>query len=154
VTRDDKREGTPQTAHILDYVNHRGERATRQIHPRRAWFGRTEWHPLDQWLIECFDCDRRALRNYAVAGIQHWDHQPDEYLPIGVYRHFKGGLYLVVGTARDSETEQVVVRYRKLADDFGEWVRPLSMFVETVDVEGIPQPRFEYLGVENGGQQS
>lgn len=153
MTRDDVDEGTSQTPHILDYVNHRGERATRRVQPRRAWFGSTEWHPLDQWLVECFDHDRSALRNYAVAEIQHWD-QPDAHLPTDVYRHFKGGLYLVVGTARDSETEQVVVRYRKLAGDFGEWVRPLSMFVETVDVGGVSCPRFEYLGKENGDPQS
>lgn len=136
--------------HLLDYVNHRGERGTRRVQPQRAWFGRTEWHPQDQWLVECFDLDRGALRNYSLSEIQHWDQPPGD-LQTGLYRHFKGGLYLVVGTARDSETEQVVVRYRKLADDFGEWVRPLSMFIELVDIDGVYRPRFEYLGKENGG---
>ena len=46
-----------------------------------------------------------------------------------VYRHFKGDYYLVEAVARDSETEQPVVIYRKLYADGGLWVRPLSMFL-------------------------
>lgn len=153
MTADDVDDKSPRLPHVLDYVNHRGERGTRSVQPRRAWFGGTEWHPEDQWLVECFDHDRGALRNYSIAGIQHWD-QPAAELPTGVYRHFKDGLYLVVGTARDSETEQVVVRYRKLAGDFGEWVRPLAMFLESLEIDGVPRSRFEYLGNGNGGQLS
>lgn len=120
------------------------------MQPLRVWFGRTEWHPDEQWLVECVDHDRGALRNYSIAEIRHWDQTPEE-IKLGVYRHFKGCNYLVVGTSRDSETEQLVVRYRKLSDSFSEWVRPLAMFVETVEVDGVSRPRFEYLGYENGG---
>lgn len=127
----------------LDYLNHRGERATRRVTPKRVWYGTTEWHE-NQWLLECFDHERGAIRNYALSEIQHWD-SSDSLLPTGVYRHFKGGLYLILGTLRDSESEDVLVRYRKLYDDFGEWVRPLDMFTETVEHDGVKSPRFEIV---------
>ena len=47
----------------------------------------------------------------------------------GVYRHFKGGEYEVVGLARHSETEEELVVYRALYGDGGLWVRPSEMFL-------------------------
>jgi hypothetical protein len=64
-------------------------------------------------------------------------------LPPGHYRHFKGGLYEVLGVARHSETDEQLVVYRPLYGDGGLWVRPLAMFVEPVDVGGVPTPRFQ-----------
>ncbi len=64
-------------------------------------------------------------------------------LPVpGIYRHYKGQLYEVTGTARHSETEEVLVVYRALYGDFGLWVRPLTMFCENVSHAGDVQPRF------------
>lgn len=60
----------------------------------------------------------------------------------GIYRHYKGGLYEVSGVARHSETEAWHVVYRALYGDFGLWIRPLEMFVETVEHQGGPVPRF------------
>ena len=51
----------------------------------------------------------------------------------GVYRHFKGNYYLVEELARDSETDKVLVVYRKLYGDGSLWVRPLDMFLSEVD---------------------
>ena len=132
------------TAHTLDYENHRGERADRRVEPRKVWFGTTEWHQNPQWLVECYDFDRKALRNYALSEIKHWDAICDGVDP-GIYRHFKGDLYLVMGTVRHSETEEPMVRYRKLSGSFDEWVRPQTMFLENVEVDGIPRRRFEQL---------
>jgi hypothetical protein len=64
----------------------------------------------------------------------------------GRYRHYKGKEYTVIGVARHSETEEELVVYRKEYDDHGLWVRPLAMFMESVEVEGRAVPRFEYLG--------
>ena len=64
----------------------------------------------------------------------------------GKYRHYKGNLYTVFGVARHSETEEELVVYRQEYGDRGLWVRPLAMFVETVEVEGRQVPRFEYIG--------
>lgn len=63
----------------------------------------------------------------------------------GRYRHYKGNDYEVVGVAKHSETEEEVVVYRALYGERGLWVRPLVMFLETVVVEGRPQPRFQFV---------
>jgi hypothetical protein len=60
----------------------------------------------------------------------------------GRYRHYKGGEYQVIGTARHSETDELLVVYRCLYDNNSLWVRPLSMFMETVVVAGQELPRF------------
>ncbi|MGM0986788.1 MAG: DUF1653 domain-containing protein [Pseudomonadota bacterium] len=60
----------------------------------------------------------------------------------GIYRHYKGSLYEVLGIARHSETEESLVVYRALYGDYELWTRPMGMFVETVDVQGEPMPRF------------
>jgi hypothetical protein len=64
---------------------------------------------------------------------------------LGIYRHFKGSEYHVHGIARHSETEEELVVYTPLYGEGGLWVRPLSMFTETVSRDGQEQPRFEYL---------
>ena len=60
----------------------------------------------------------------------------------GTYRHYKGNLYEVVDVARHSETEEQLVVYRALYGERGLWVRPTAMFLETVDIDGVVQPRF------------
>ena len=62
-------------------------------------------------------------------------------LPLGRYRHYKGGLYEVIGVARHSETVEPLVLYRPLYNDSGWWVRPFDMFVGTVTVDGRTTPR-------------
>tara|TARA_R110002111_G_scaffold40156_3_gene75276 strand:- start:34 stop:264 length:231 start_codon:yes stop_codon:yes gene_type:complete len=64
-----------------------------------------------------------------------------EILP-GRYRHYKGKDYEVIDIARHSETDEKLVVYRCLYGDFSLWVRPLSMFRETVNVAGEQVPRF------------
>ena len=68
-------------------------------------------------------------------------------LPPGRYRHYKGPEYDVLGTARHSETEETLVVYRPVVakDHAGLWVRPLAMFVESVEVDGRRVPRFAPL---------
>lgn len=62
------------------------------------------------------------------------------------YRHFKGKEYEVLGVARHSETEEELVVYRALYGDFGLWVRPVSMWNETVERDGKTFRRFTYIG--------
>jgi len=66
----------------------------------------------------------------------------------GRYRHFKGGEYEVQGVARHSETGEQLVVYTPLYGDGGLWVRPLSMFQETVQHEGQKVPRFKLISVD------
>jgi len=63
----------------------------------------------------------------------------------GRYRHYKGGEYEVVGVVRHSETLEPMVLYRPLYNDSGLWVRPYDMFVGRVEIDGVPQLRFERL---------
>lgn len=62
----------------------------------------------------------------------------------GIYRHFKGNYYLVEDIAKDSETEEDMVVYRKLYGDCGLWVRPVSMFLSEVDKEKYPETEQKY----------
>jgi hypothetical protein len=64
----------------------------------------------------------------------------------GLYRHYKGKDYRVIGTARHSETKEPLVVYRALAGEGGLWVRPAMMFLETVEVAGKRVPRFARTG--------
>ena len=66
-------------------------------------------------------------------------------IPQGIYRHYKGSLYQVLHTAQHSETEEVLVVYRCLYGEYDVWVRPLTMFMETVEVDGEQVARFELI---------
>ena len=66
-------------------------------------------------------------------------------IPLGRYRHYKGGEYEVLGVARHSETLEPLVLYRPVYNQSGLWVRPFAMFLEQVDVKGQLQPRFALL---------
>ena len=63
----------------------------------------------------------------------------------GRYRHFKGNEYLVIGTARHSENAEIFVVYKALYGDGELWVRPLSMWDEMVERDGIVRKRFEFV---------
>jgi hypothetical protein len=63
----------------------------------------------------------------------------------GIYRHYKGQNYLVIGEAQHSEDESRYVVYKPLYGEQGLWIRPLSMFVEHVEVNGVRLPRFAFV---------
>lgn len=66
-------------------------------------------------------------------------------IPPGQYRHYKGNDYTVLGVARHSETLEELVVYRAEYGERGLWVRPLTMFVEEVEVAGRRVRRFELV---------
>lgn len=68
--------------------------------------------------------------------------KPD--IPLGIYRHFKGNRYQVIDLARHSETEEWMVVYRALYGERGLWVRPASMWLETVERDGQSFQRFTF----------
>lgn len=67
-------------------------------------------------------------------------------LKLGKYRHFKGNEYQLLGIATHSETMEPMVVYRALYGEKGLWVRPASMWTETVERDGYCGPRFQYVG--------
>ena len=67
-------------------------------------------------------------------------------IPLGVYRHYKGNEYEVIGFAKHSETLEDMVIYKALYGEGGTWVRPLSMWDNPIEVDGKTVKRFEYVG--------
>jgi len=70
---------------------------------------------------------------------------PDDIKP-GLYRHFKGNEYRLLYLARHSETLEPMVVYQALYGEHGIWVRPASMWNETVERDGKTYTRFTYIG--------
>jgi len=75
-------------------------------------------------------------------------------MQLGDYEHYKGKRYKVIGVAKHSETLEDLVIYRALYEskEFGDnamWVRPMSMFLDNVVINGQQIPRFKYIGGVN-----
>ena len=61
------------TAVRILYTNYKGETGYRDIIPQKIWFGSTEWHKEEQWLLDAMDLGKSALRNFAMKDIKEWD---------------------------------------------------------------------------------
>lgn len=59
----------------------------------------------------------------------------------GIYKHYKGNNYEVLGTVTHSETLEKLVLYKALYEPYEMWVRPIEMFSEVVD-----KPEYNYKG--------
>lgn len=66
-------------------------------------------------------------------------------MKLGKYRHFKGKEYEVIGTAKHSETLEEMVVYKALYNNNSLWVRPLSMWNEIIEYNGVKVKRFTYI---------
>lgn len=66
-------------------------------------------------------------------------------LKLGIYRHFKGNEYEVIGIAKHSETQEEMVVYRALYGAKELWVRPVAMWSEEVNRDGYKGPRFVFV---------
>lgn len=56
----------------IRYRNYRGEEGERTISPIHIWWGKTEWHPVDQWMLKAFDHGKDAERDFAMIDILRW----------------------------------------------------------------------------------
>jgi len=52
------------------YTNYRGETSIREIIPQKVWFGSTEWHPENGWLLNAFDVEKGADRSFSLKDIK------------------------------------------------------------------------------------
>lgn len=50
----------------FDYVNYRGEFSTRETKLHKLYFGQTQYHPEEQWLIEAKDIEKGETRTFAL----------------------------------------------------------------------------------------
>lgn len=66
-------------------------------------------------------------------------------IKLGKYRHFKGNEYEVIGVARHSETCEEMVVYKALYGEGELWVRPISMWDETIQRDGKNFKRFTFI---------
>ena len=66
----------------------------------------------------------------------------------GIYKHYKGNEYKVVGVAKHSETLQELVVYQALYGEMGLWVRPKTMFLERIQKDGKEIERFAFIKKE------
>ena len=65
-------------------------------------------------------------------------------MKLGIYKHYKGNVYEVIGIAKHSEDLSEMVVYQSVVD--GQmWVRSKEMFLEHVLIEGKKIPRFTFL---------
>ncbi len=63
----------------------------------------------------------------------------------GLYKHYKGNLYQVLGISRHSETLEEMIIYQALYGDYALWVRPKALFMDKVLVDATLVPRFEFI---------
>ena len=61
------------------YTNWKGETSERDIKPIELWFGATEYHPEEQWLLRALDIEKNDERNFAMKDIQKWEAQNETH---------------------------------------------------------------------------
>lgn len=66
-------------------------------------------------------------------------------IPLGVYEHYKGKHYKVIGVAKHSETLKEFIVYQALYGEHDLWIRPFEMFLETVDIGNKKVKRFKLI---------
>ena len=72
-----------------------------------------------------------------------------DQLKIGKYKHYKGNYYEVLYLAKHSETLEDLVVYKPLYEsEFKIWVRPLKMFIEKIEIDGVHVQRFSFVSVD------
>ncbi len=64
---------------------------------------------------------------------------------LGVYQHYSGKYYQVIGISRHSETLEEMIVYQALYGDYGLWVRPAKMFGAEVLIDNQPVKRFKFI---------
>jgi hypothetical protein len=92
-------------------------------------------------LLFLFKCDKLYGKDSTAPDLEEIMNE----LKPGIYRHFKGNLYELIGIAKHSETLEPMVVYRALYGEGGLWVRPAHMWSEQVERDDYKGPRFIFV---------
>ncbi|AEF93202.1 protein of unknown function DUF1653 [Desulfotomaculum nigrificans CO-1-SRB] len=112
----------------------------------REWWANGGHSQADAWLAAGWKVEEVHLGKYIVFRRDSFKATISEQQTIKLgkkYKHFKGKEYLVLYLAKHSETLEDLVVYQALYGEKGIWVRPLSMFLEKVEVNGEFVDRFK-----------
>lgn len=101
------------------------------------------WHVWHMFDVEEARAAVRKIQWFVHTQLEVGGLKKREIRPGAKYRHFKGREYRVLYVARHSETLEEMVVYQQLYGEMGVWVRPLEMFLGTVDRDGETRYRFE-----------
>ena len=55
------------------YTNWEGKTGMRKIIPSKIWFGSTDYHKEEQWLLDALDVDKNVMRSFAMKDIKSWN---------------------------------------------------------------------------------
>lgn len=132
VTDPDKVDAGPKL-HV-SYTNYRGEPAVRLISPDGLWFGTTEWHPEPGWLLRCYDWDKTAWRDYALADCDFSAGTSQTLGYVNVYRDEDGDIELG-STDLDDTAEDLL-----LTDADKQGYQPELEYVGRAEVRLIKTP--------------
>ena len=69
-----------------------------------------------------------------------------EEIKRGIYRDYKGALYMVICVAKHSENLEELVVYKATTGDWNIWAKPKCKFLEEIAVNGKKVPRYKYDG--------
>lgn len=56
----------------IKYKNWKGNERIRHIIPEKIYYGKTEWHPTEGWLLVAYDLDKKAERHFSMKDISGW----------------------------------------------------------------------------------
>jgi predicted DNA-binding transcriptional regulator YafY len=57
---------------VFKYTNYKGSVSIRHVIPIDIWYGSTEYHPEEQWLLKAYDIDKQDYRNFSIKEISEW----------------------------------------------------------------------------------
>jgi predicted DNA-binding transcriptional regulator YafY len=57
----------------ITYKNWKGKTSDRTVKPLKIYFGLTEYHPENQWLLHAYDYEKQDFRTFAMKDISSWN---------------------------------------------------------------------------------
>ena len=118
-----------------------------EVGDRVEFFGEYVWN-RHGGIIHWTHADPNGVHGDGYVRVTAGSFDENSYpIPLGTYRHYKGNLYAVIGFAIHSETLEDMVIYKALYGEMQSWVRSLSMWEETVEVDGQKHKRFEAVDI-------